>query len=36
MERHGLDLSGEGQGQVAGACECGNALSVFYKMREIS
>jgi hypothetical protein len=21
---HGLDLSGSGQGQVAGACECGN------------
>jgi hypothetical protein len=22
--RHGLDLSGSGQGQVAGCCECGN------------
>ena len=24
---HGLDRSGSGQGQVAGACECGNELS---------
>jgi hypothetical protein len=22
MGRHGVDLSGSGQGQVAGACEC--------------
>ena len=26
MERHGLDLSGSGQGQVASTCECGNEL----------
>jgi hypothetical protein len=24
MGRYGLDLSGSGQGQVAGCCECGN------------
>ena len=24
---HGLDLSGLGQGQVAGCCECGNESS---------
>ena len=24
MERHGLDLSGSGQGQVVGTYECGN------------
>jgi len=24
MGKHGLDWSGSGQGQVAGACECGN------------
>jgi hypothetical protein len=27
MGKHGLHCSGSGQGQVAGACECGNELS---------
>jgi len=27
MEGHGMDCSGSGQGQVAGACELGNELS---------
>ena len=31
MERHGLDRSGSGLGQVAGACECGNEPSGFKK-----
>ena len=31
MERHGLDCSGPGQGQVTGACECGNEIAEFMK-----
>jgi len=30
--RHGLDCSGSGQGQVAGACECGNERSGSIKL----
>ena len=32
--RDGLDVSGPGQGQVTGACECGNELSGFIKCGE--
>jgi hypothetical protein len=32
--RHGLDCSGLGQGQVVGACECGNEPSGSIKCRE--
>jgi hypothetical protein len=31
---HGLDLSGSGQGQVAGSCECGNERSGSIKCEE--
>jgi len=31
---HGLDLSGSGQGQVAGTCECGNESSGSIKCGE--
>jgi hypothetical protein len=34
MGRHGLDRSGLGQGQVAGACECGNEHSGSIKSGE--
>jgi hypothetical protein len=32
--RHELNLSGPGQGHVAGACECGNEISGFIKCGE--
>jgi hypothetical protein len=32
--RHGLDCSGSGEGQVAGACECCNELSGSIKCGE--
>jgi hypothetical protein len=31
MWGHGLDRSGSGLGQVAGACECGNEPSGYIK-----
>jgi hypothetical protein len=31
---HGLDLSGAGEGQVAGYCEFGNERSGFIKCRK--
>jgi hypothetical protein len=34
MGRHGLDLSGSGYGQVAGASECGNEPSGSVKCGE--
>jgi hypothetical protein len=34
MEEHGLDLSGSGQGQVAGSCECGSEPAVSIKCGE--
>jgi hypothetical protein len=34
MWEYGLDRAGSGYGQVAGACECGNELSVFIKFGE--
>jgi hypothetical protein len=34
MGRHGLDLPGSGQGQVAESCECGNEPSGSIKCGE--
>jgi hypothetical protein len=34
IERHRLDLSGSGERQVAGACECRNGIVVAIKYRE--
>jgi len=35
MRRHVLDLSGSGQGQMAGTCECGNEPAGSIKWQEI-
>ena len=34
MWGHGLDQAGSGEGQVAGACECGNEISGSIKCEE--